>query len=134
MQRINPYDLQQGKTYYIELDNDSLRQYGAYKNKHYGKFINFSNTPDICSGSITGIPSDVLNYTQGINNTYAYFENIKNINVSDNISREENGYRAYRNISGVYWKFYKIQKYDIEKRITNSIIQEITGEVNFDYI
>ena len=106
MQRIDPYNLEQGKMYYIELDNDSLRQYGAYKNKHYGKFINF---------------------THSNNNTYAYFENIKNI------STEENGYSAYRSISGVYWKFFKIQKYDIEKRITNSIIQQITGEVNFDY-
>lgn len=110
MERVDGNKLEKNIMYYIELDNDSLRQYGAYKGKHYGKFIEYT-----------------------YNNRYAYFENITNIpttHLSYTISME----RDHKFIGGVYWKFYKMKKYDIEKKITNSLIQEITGDIHFNYL
>lgn len=104
MERVNGNNLEPNTTYYIELDNDSLRQYGAYSAKHYGKFIEYVDN-------------------------YAYFENIENISPFYNFSK--NGHKS---VSGVYWKFFKMKKYEIEKRITNSFIQQITGEENFIYM
>jgi len=104
MERVNGHNLTPNTTYYIELDNDSLRQYGAYSAKHYGKFIKYVND-------------------------YAYFENIENI--SPFCRHSKNGYKS---VGGVYWKFFKMKKYEIEKRITNSFIQQITGEKYFIYL
>ena len=109
MERINGNELTPNTMYCMELDNDSLRQYGAYKLKHYGKFIKYNN-----------------------NNTRAYFENIKNIkNNKNGLVKEGNGYRI---INGVYWKFFKMKKDIIENRIINSLIQQITGEKYFKYL
>jgi len=104
MERVNGNNLEPNTTYYIELDNDSLRQYGAYSAKHYGKFIKYVND-------------------------YAYFENIENI--SPFCRHSKNGYKS---VGGVYWKFFKMKKYEIERRITNSFIQQITGEKYFIYL
>ena len=104
MERVNGHNLEPNTTYYIELDNDSLRQYGAYSAKHYGKFIEYVDN-------------------------YAYFENIENISPFYKFSRKER-----KSVGGVYWKFFKMKKYEIEKRITNLFIQQITGEENFIYL
>jgi len=105
MERINGNELEPNNIYYIELDNDSLRQYGAYKAKHYGTFIKY-------------------------NNNYAYFENINVIKNSLYLIEKKD--RKF--VGGVYWKFFKMKKHIIEKRITNSIIQEIIGDTHFYYI
>ena len=34
----------------------------------------------------------------------------------------------------VYWKFFKMKKNEIERRIINSFIQQITGDENFIYL
>lgn len=81
MERVNGNELEPNNVYYIELDNDSLRQYGAYKAKHYGTFIKY-------------------------NNNYAYFENIIVIkNSLYLIGKKDNKF-----IGGVYWKFFKMKK------------------------
>jgi len=104
MERVNGNELEPNTMYYIELDNDSLRQYGAYTGKHYGKFIKYVNN-------------------------YAYFENIENICRFYNVSK-----KSYKFVGGVYWKFFKMKKDIIEKRIINSFIQQITGEKYFIYL
>ena len=60
---------------------------------------------------------------------YAYFENIENISPFYKFSKKER-----KSVGGVYWKFFKMKKYEIEKRITNLFIQQITGEENFIYL
>ena len=77
MERVNGHNLEPNTTYYIELDNDSLRQYGAYSAKHYGKFIEYVDN-------------------------YAYFENIENISPFYKFSKKER-----KSVGGVYWKFFK---------------------------
>lgn len=103
MERVDGIDLEPNKMYYIELDNDSLRQYGANNGKHYGKFIKY-------------------------NDMYAYFENIVNITSSKSRTISENSNKF---IGGVYWKFYKMKKHDIEDRIITSFLQQITGDKYF---
>jgi hypothetical protein len=105
MERVNGNELIPNSMYYIELDNDSLKY--AYKAKHYGKFIEYT-----------------------YNNMYAYFENIEEIK-SKNSFFEEKGHKL---VGGVYWKFFKMKKYIIERRIINSLIQQITGDENFIYL
>ena len=41
MEQVNENNLEPTKLYYVELDNDSLRQYGAYSLKHYARFIKY---------------------------------------------------------------------------------------------
>lgn len=104
MERVNGTDLEPNKMYYIELDNDSLRQYGAYKGKHYGKFIKY-------------------------NGLYAYFENIVNIISSKSYTLSQE--KSNKFIGGVYWKFYKMKKHDIENKIITLLLQQITGDNDF---
>ena len=106
MERVNGNELTSNTMYYIELDNE----YGVYKAKHYGKFIEYT-----------------------YNNTYAYFENIEEIK-SNTVSYSFSEEKGHKLVDGVYWKFFKMKKYIIEKRIINSILQQITGDENFIYL
>lgn len=106
MEQVNENNLEPTKLYYVELDNDSLRQYGAYSLKHYARFIK---------------------YIQKNHDTYAHFEEIININKT-NIKY------GNRLLNARIWRFYKIKKLDIEVNIINRIIHYITGDENFDYL
>ena len=107
MERVNGNELEPHTMYYIELD---LLTHNTYKAKHYGTFIEYT-----------------------YNHTYAYFENIKDIqrnNVAYYFSEE----KGHKFVGGVYWKFFKMKKNEIERRIINSFIQQITGDENFIYL
>lgn len=112
MERINGFNLEHNKRYCIELDNDILRQYGACKYKHYGTFIN---------------------YIRKNNVVYANFKDIKNIK-SCKINEEIKEIKEIQHeISGMYWKFYKNKKDELEHKIINQVLQNITGEKNFNF-
>ena len=109
MEEINGNNLEPNKLYYIELDNDNLRELRAYSLKHYGRFIK---------------------YTESKYDKYANFEEIVNISKTNTLE-EGSGKRL---INSRLWRFYKMKKLDIEINVTNRILQHITGDENFYYL
>jgi len=109
MEQINGENLEPNKLYYIELDNDNLRELGAYSLKHYGRFIK---------------------YTESKYDKYANFEDIVNISKTNTLE-EGSGKRL---INSKLWRFYKMKKFDIEINVINRILRYIIGDENFDYL